>query len=134
LLGTGHLYFALTLPSYLHESVALDNSSDSSLDFSAFGRCPGARRHRGQTFAACYTWPRRCRRSKKYNAQMNYAMFLHGGEAIHQYHGVSFTLDRFFRTQVSDWFGSHGCVRLTEDDAHALLDWTPLGAVVKVVP
>jgi len=65
---------------------------------------------------------------------MNYAMFFHGGEAIHQHHGFSFTLDRFFRTQVSDWFGSHGCVRLTEDDAHALFDWTPLGTVVKVVP
>ena len=32
-----------------------------------------------------------------------------------------------------DSFGSHGCVRLTESDAKALFEWTPLHTLVEVV-
>jgi RHS repeat-associated protein len=70
--------------------------------------------------------------SKTYGAQMNYAMFFHKGEAIHQYHGP-FTLDRLLR-QVSSRVGSHGCARLEEDDARALFDWAPIGTHVRVRP
>jgi lipoprotein-anchoring transpeptidase ErfK/SrfK len=33
---------------------------------------------------------------------------------------------------VSDWFGSHGCLRLEEADARTLFRWTPSGTVVQV--
>lgn len=59
-------------------------------------------------------------RSKKYDAPMNYAMFFNGGNAIHQFHGP-FGLDRFARG-ISDWFGSHGCVRLSEGNARTLYE------------
>ena len=52
-------------------------------------------------------------RSKKYDAQMDYAMFFNGLNAIHKFHGP-FGLDSLGRSLlgVGDWFGSHGCVRL----------------------
>jgi hypothetical protein len=55
----------------------------------------------------------RIHRSTKYNAQMNYAMFFSSdGKAIHQYHGlVPLAVVRVAKSGVSDWFGSHGCVR-----------------------
>jgi lipoprotein-anchoring transpeptidase ErfK/SrfK len=76
----------------------------------------------------------RIHRSAKYNAQMNYAMFFSSdGKAIHQYHGiVPLTVVRAAKSGVSDWFGSHGCVRLTEDDAKAIFDWTPVGTPVEI--
>jgi lipoprotein-anchoring transpeptidase ErfK/SrfK len=47
------------------------------------------------------------------------------GKAIHQYHGlVPLSVVRAAKS-ASDWFGSHGCVRLTEADAKALFEWTP---------
>jgi L,D-transpeptidase catalytic domain len=54
--------------------------------------------------------------SHKYSVKMHYAMFFtHDGKAIHQYHGPApFWLVRGLRQDASDWFGSHGCVRLTE--------------------
>ena len=76
----------------------------------------------------------RIHRSAKYNAQMNYAMFFSpDGKAIHQYHGV-FPLEavRLAKSGLSDWFGSHGCVRLTEEDAKTLFDWTPIGTLVAI--
>ncbi|NTV72851.1 MAG: L,D-transpeptidase [Holophaga sp.] len=69
-------------------------------------------------------------RSKKYNAQMDYAMFFDGGNAIHQYHGP-FGLVSLGRG-VSDWFGSHGCVRLAEENARTLYQWAPKGTAVEV--
>ena len=36
------------------------------------------------------------------------------------------------KANVSDRLGSHGCVRLTEDDAQALYSWTPVGTIVEV--
>jgi lipoprotein-anchoring transpeptidase ErfK/SrfK len=76
----------------------------------------------------------RVHRSAKYNAQMNYAMFFSAdGKAIHQYHGfLPLTIVRAMKSGVSDWFGSHGCVRLTEDDAKALFEWAPIGTVVDI--
>ena len=73
-------------------------------------------------------------RSHAYNVQMNYAMFFTGdGKALHQYHGaVPLTVVRTFRSKVSEWFGSHGCVRLCEEDARALFDWAPIGTTVEV--
>ncbi|HKO47146.1 MAG TPA: L,D-transpeptidase [Polyangiaceae bacterium] len=73
-------------------------------------------------------------RSKKYNAQMNYAMFFSSdGKAIHQYHGtLPLATVRFLKSSVSDALGSHGCVRLTEDDAKALFEWAPIGTPVEV--
>ncbi len=66
-------------------------------------------------------------RSRAYNAQMDYAMFFtHDGKAIHQYHGpIPISVLRLTRNNITDWVGSHGCVRLSEDDAKALFDWTP---------
>jgi lipoprotein-anchoring transpeptidase ErfK/SrfK len=77
---------------------------------------------------------RREYRSKKYDAQMNYAMFFNGGVALHQFHGPpgSFWLIRALKTGVSDYFGSHGCVRLTEEDAETLFDWAAVNDPVTV--
>jgi lipoprotein-anchoring transpeptidase ErfK/SrfK len=65
---------------------------------------------------------------------MNYAMFFTtDGKALHQYHGaVPLNVVRTFRGKVSEWFGSHGCVRLSEADARALFEWAPLGTAVEV--
>lgn len=73
-------------------------------------------------------------RSKTYNVQMDYAMFFtKDGKAIHQYHGaVPLSVVRTARSKVSDWFGSHGCVRLTKEDAKALYDWAPAGTQVHI--
>lgn len=73
-------------------------------------------------------------RSHTYNVQMNYAMFFTAdGKALHQYHGaVPLTVVRTFRSKVTEWFGSHGCVRLCEEDARALFEWAPLGTAVEV--
>lgn len=73
-------------------------------------------------------------RSRAYNVQMNYAMFFTAdGKALHQYHGaVPLSVVRTFRGKVSEWFGSHGCVRLSETDARALFEWAPLGTTVEV--
>ncbi len=73
-------------------------------------------------------------RSKKYNVPMNYALFFtQDGKALHQYHGpVPLSMVRVMRTNVSDWFGSHGCVRLDEKDAKALWEWADYGTMVEV--
>jgi L,D-transpeptidase catalytic domain len=53
--------------------------------------------------------------------------FTHDGKAIHQYHGPApFWLVRGLKQDASDWFGSHGCVRLTEEDASTLYKWAPM--------
>jgi lipoprotein-anchoring transpeptidase ErfK/SrfK len=74
-------------------------------------------------------------RSRAYNVQMDYAMFFTlDGKALHQYHGpVPLSLVRAARNSVSEWFGSHGCVRLAEADAKELYGWAPVGTTVKVV-
>jgi lipoprotein-anchoring transpeptidase ErfK/SrfK len=71
-------------------------------------------------------------RSKKYNAQMDYAMFFSpDGKAIHKAYFVGPTsYMKFFGV---DWFGSHGCVRLAESDAQKLFAWGDLKTVVEIV-
>lgn len=73
-------------------------------------------------------------RSRTYDVQMDYAMFFTSdGKAIHQYHGAAgLSLVRTLRQGVSDWFGSHGCVRLEEANARTLYNWTPVGTRVTV--
>jgi lipoprotein-anchoring transpeptidase ErfK/SrfK len=71
--------------------------------------------------------------SSKYHVKMYYAMFFtHDGKAIHQYHGPAFWLVRQLKQDASDWFGSHGCVRLTEEDAKTLYEWAPVNTRVIV--
>lgn len=74
-------------------------------------------------------------RSRTYNVQMDYAMFFtHDGKALHQYHGVvPLAFVRTARSSVSDWFGSHGCVRLTGTDAKKLYEWASVGTTVQVL-
>lgn len=56
-----------------------------------------------------------------------------GGKAIHQYHGpLPLSVVRSMKKGVTDWFGSHGCVRLSEDDARALYASAPSGTVVHI--
>ena len=71
-------------------------------------------------------------RSKKYDAQMNHAMFFHRGYAIHQAEAV--TLTSILRVAGFEYFGSHGCVRLPESDARKLFDWAGDGTPVLIWP
>ena len=73
-------------------------------------------------------------RSKTYDVPMNYAMFFtQDGKALHQYHGpVPLSVVRTMKQEVSDWFGSHGCVRLEEDAARTLYEWAPMNTKVTV--
>ena len=72
--------------------------------------------------------------SHTYHVPMNYALFFTSdGKALHQYHGPGFEIVRMFKESVSDWFGSHGCVRLKEEDARTLYDWASVGTAVHVV-
>jgi lipoprotein-anchoring transpeptidase ErfK/SrfK len=72
--------------------------------------------------------------SHKYHVKMFYAMFFtHDGKAIHQYHGPApLWLVRSLKQDTSDWFGSHGCVRLAEGDARTLFDWAPMRTTVHI--
>ncbi len=72
--------------------------------------------------------------SSAYNVPMNYAMFFtKDGKAVHQYHGaMGLTVVRFMKTAVSDMFGSHGCVRLEQQSANSLFNWTPMHTEVHV--
>ena len=67
--------------------------------------------------------------SQQYQVPMHYALFFHKGEAIHESHAIE--LIRFFK-RMSNSFGSHGCVRLSHDDAVKLFDWTPVNTPVEV--
>jgi lipoprotein-anchoring transpeptidase ErfK/SrfK len=73
-------------------------------------------------------------RSKTYNVPMDYAMFFtDDGKALHQYHGpVPLSVVRTMKQEVSEWFGSHGCVRLEEDAARTLFEWAPMHTKVKI--
>lgn len=73
-------------------------------------------------------------RSHKYNAQMNYPLFFTpDGKAFHQYHGpLPLSVVRMSRNIVTDWVGSHGCVRLSEDDAKCLYNWASVGILVQI--
>ena len=70
-------------------------------------------------------------RSRAYNAQMDYAMFFtNDGKAIHQSNAVSVT--SFLKVVGIESLGSHGCVRLSEDDAKKLFSWAPMNTPVFV--
>jgi lipoprotein-anchoring transpeptidase ErfK/SrfK len=73
-------------------------------------------------------------RSQTYNVEMDYAMFFtEDGKALHQYHGpVPLEVVRAMKQGVSEWFGSHGCVRLEEEAARTLYEWAPLGTQVTI--
>jgi lipoprotein-anchoring transpeptidase ErfK/SrfK len=69
--------------------------------------------------------------SKKYRVPMNYAMFFKDtGEAIHQAYSVG--LSSYLKRWGVSYIGSHGCVRLAENDASTLFAWTPLGTPVLI--
>lgn len=70
--------------------------------------------------------------SHKYKVEMDFAMFFtHDGKAIHKSHLVGPI--SMLKYMGMDSFGSHGCVRLSGEDAEKLFDWTPLHTLVEVV-
>ncbi len=73
-------------------------------------------------------------RSRAYDAQMNYAIFFtKDGKAVHQYHGpLGLSVVRAMKRGLSDWFGSHGCVRLAEEHARKMFEWTPMSTTVQI--
>ena len=72
--------------------------------------------------------------SKKYKVPMNYAMFFtKSGIALHQYHGPAPWWMLQAMRSVTTAIGSHGCVRLQEDDAKKLYGWAAINTTVEVV-
>lgn len=71
--------------------------------------------------------------SHTYHVPMNYAMFFtNTGVALHQYHGPApWWMLRAGRA-MTNAVGSHGCVRLQEDDAKKLYGWAAIGTPVIV--
>ena len=71
--------------------------------------------------------------SKRYDARMDFAMFFTSdGKAIHQYHGPApWAMLRAGRA-LTEWVGSHGCVRLKAADAKALFEWAPIKTEVRI--
>jgi hypothetical protein len=68
-------------------------------------------------------------RSRSYDAQMNYAMFFTlDGKAIHQSQAVGLT--SIMKDIGFDGLGSHGCVRLAEENVAILFKWTPMNTTV----
>jgi L,D-transpeptidase-like protein len=82
----------------------------------------------------CISHKDRLHRSAASNAPMNFALFFSpDGRAIHQYHGVTpLSILRRLKASAPEWFGSRGCVRLSEGNAHALFDWASIGTTVKI--
>lgn len=62
---------------------------------------------------------------------MDYAMFIYKGIAIHMAYMVA-PMSYLKRFGI-DCFGSHGCIRLSEDDAKSLFKWALMGTPVKVL-
>lgn len=73
-------------------------------------------------------------RSKTYHVEMDYAMFFtEDGKALHQYHGpVPLEIVRTLKKDVTEFFGSHGCVRLEEEAARTLYEWAPINTQVTI--
>jgi len=69
--------------------------------------------------------------SKTYGSEMPYTMFFtDDGKAIH---GTSIaTLRSYLHAYLTESVGSQGCVGLTDDNAKALFEWTPVGTPVVV--
>lgn len=70
--------------------------------------------------------------SNSYGSEMPYSMFFtEDGKAIH---GTQMaTLRSYLHTYITESVGSHGCVGLTDDNALALFEWTPMGTPVIVI-
>ncbi len=69
--------------------------------------------------------------SKTYKVPMDYAMFFtKDGKAIHMSHVVG--LSSYLKFFGIESIGSHGCVRLSEEDAKKLFDWTPMHTSVEI--
>ena len=70
--------------------------------------------------------------SKTYGSEMPYTMFFtNDGKAIH---GTNMaTLRSYLHAYLTESVGSQGCVGLTDDNAKALFEWTPVGTPVLVV-
>jgi lipoprotein-anchoring transpeptidase ErfK/SrfK len=62
--------------------------------------------------------------SKEYDVDMNHAMFFTDtGEALHEYDGpIPWSVLKAGKS-VTDFVGSHGCVRLDQPDAKTLFEW-----------
>ncbi len=74
----------------------------------------------------------RIHRSTQFNVQMNFAMFFDHGKALHQYHGIiPLSVIRVLKSGT-DFFGSHGCVRMEQADAEKLFNFAPLHTRVTV--
>ncbi len=72
--------------------------------------------------------------SSQFGVKMDFAMFFDGGKALHQYHGiVPLPVIRFLKSG-SDFFGSHGCVRLEQSNADAMFNFAEIGTRVTVMP
>jgi lipoprotein-anchoring transpeptidase ErfK/SrfK len=72
--------------------------------------------------------------SHTYHVPMHWALFFtQDGKAIHQYHGlVPLAVVRALKEHVTDYLGSHGCVRLVEQNAKALYEWADYATAVHV--
>jgi lipoprotein-anchoring transpeptidase ErfK/SrfK len=67
--------------------------------------------------------------STEYNVPMDHALFFtNRGHAIHQALAVGFLT--YLKCAGIDSIGSHGCVRLSEEDATWLFDWASVGTPI----
>lgn len=74
-------------------------------------------------------------RSKKYDKPMDYACFFtEDGKALHQTHiplaSLMVPALSAMKKIFPDQIGSHGCVRLDEEDAGWIFEWAPVGTPV----
>ena len=70
--------------------------------------------------------------SKTYGSEMPYTMFFSSdGKAIHG--TLMSSLRSYLHAYLTESVGSQGCVGLTDDDAKALFEWTPLGTPVVII-
>ena len=69
--------------------------------------------------------------SVKYKVPMDYALFFtRDGKAIHK--GYMVGPVSYLKFGGFESFGSHGCVRLADNDARTLFDWAAVGTSVEV--
>jgi lipoprotein-anchoring transpeptidase ErfK/SrfK len=69
--------------------------------------------------------------SHEFHVQMDHALFFtNRGHAIHQSHAVGPL--SFLKSIGFDSFGSHGCVRLSEEDATWLFKWAEVGVPIHI--
>jgi lipoprotein-anchoring transpeptidase ErfK/SrfK len=69
--------------------------------------------------------------SNEYKVEMDHALFFtNRGHAIHQSHAVGPL--SFLKAVGFDSIGSHGCVRLSEEDATWLFKWAEVGVPIHI--